>query len=62
MHAKHTLTSYLHLDRKECLLPGNRYRFITAFVLMFWQQFSGTNSIGKDRTLSNVEYLVLTIC
>lgn len=32
---------------KECLLPGNRYRFITGFVLMFWQQFSGTNSIGK---------------
>ncbi|EFQ85182.1 hypothetical protein CFE70_010002 [Pyrenophora teres f. teres 0-1] len=31
---------------KECLLPGNRYRFVTAFVLMFWQQFSGTNSIG----------------
>ncbi|EMD89340.1 hypothetical protein COCC4DRAFT_138114 [Bipolaris maydis ATCC 48331] len=31
---------------KECLLPGNRYRFITGFVLMFWQQFSGTNSIG----------------
>ncbi|KAF1830767.1 quinate permease [Decorospora gaudefroyi] len=31
---------------KECLIPGNRYRFITGFVLMFWQQFSGTNSIG----------------
>ncbi|KAI4711168.1 hypothetical protein J4E89_003733 [Alternaria sp. Ai002NY15] len=31
---------------KEVLLPGNRYRFITGFVLMFWQQFSGTNSIG----------------
>ncbi|KAF9731548.1 hypothetical protein PMIN03_002361 [Paraphaeosphaeria minitans] len=31
---------------RECLLPGNRYRFITGFVLMFWQQFSGTNSIG----------------
>jgi hypothetical protein len=31
---------------KECLLPGNRYRFITGFCLMFWQQFSGTNSIG----------------
>lgn len=28
---------------RECLLPGNRYRFITGFVLMFWQQFSGTN-------------------
>ena len=31
---------------KECLKPGNRVRFITAFWLMFWQQFSGTNSIG----------------
>ncbi|KAF2661463.1 quinate permease [Lophiostoma macrostomum CBS 122681] len=31
---------------RECLLPGNRYRFITGFCLMFWQQFSGTNSIG----------------
>ncbi|KAF4624444.1 hypothetical protein G7Y89_g13730 [Cudoniella acicularis] len=31
---------------KECLKPGNRYRFMSAFVLMFWQQFSGTNSIG----------------
>lgn len=27
---------------RECLLPGNRYRFITGFCLMFWQQFSGT--------------------
>ncbi|KAF2241946.1 quinate permease [Trematosphaeria pertusa] len=31
---------------KEVLLPGNRYRFLTGFALMFWQQFSGTNSIG----------------
>ncbi|RDW65252.1 hypothetical protein BP5796_09944 [Coleophoma crateriformis] len=31
---------------KECLTPGNRYRFITAFILMLCQQFSGTNSIG----------------
>lgn len=31
---------------KECLTPGNRYRFITAFVIMLCQQFSGTNSIG----------------
>lgn len=31
---------------KECLQKSNRFRFITAFVLMFWQQFSGTNSIG----------------
>ena len=31
---------------KECLQPGNRMRFLTAFFIMFWQQFSGTNSIG----------------
>ena len=29
---------------KECLLPGNRYRFITGFCLMFWHQFSGKSS------------------
>lgn len=34
------------LTWKECLKPSNRYRFFLAFVLMFWQQFSGTNSIG----------------
>jgi MFS family permease len=28
---------------RECLLPGTRYRFITGFIMMFWQQFSGTN-------------------
>ena len=31
---------------KECLAPGVRFRFITAFMIMFCQQFSGTNSIG----------------
>lgn len=31
---------------KECLTKSNRYRFFLAFVIMFWQQFSGTNSIG----------------
>ncbi|OQE31554.1 hypothetical protein PENSTE_c001G02731 [Penicillium steckii] len=31
---------------KECLQKSNRYRFLIAFVMMFWQQFSGTNSIG----------------
>lgn len=31
---------------KECLQKSNRYRFFLAFVMMFWQQFSGTNSIG----------------
>ena len=40
----------LHLTEgvtwKECLEPGVRFRFITGFVLMFCQQFSGTNSIG----------------
>lgn len=31
---------------KECIAPGNRYRFLTGFVIMVAQQFSGTNSIG----------------
>lgn len=31
---------------KECLQKSNRYRFIVGFLIMFWQQFSGTNSIG----------------
>lgn len=31
---------------KECLQKSNRFRFFLAFVIMFWQQFSGTNSIG----------------
>lgn len=31
---------------KECLKKSNRNRFLIAFILMFWQQFSGTNSIG----------------
>jgi len=31
---------------KECITPGNRYRFFTGFCIMFFQQFSGTNSIG----------------
>lgn len=31
---------------KECLQKSNRYRFFLGFVIMFWQQFSGTNSIG----------------
>jgi len=40
----------LHLTEgvtwKECIVPGVRYRFITGFMIMFCQQFSGTNSIG----------------
>jgi sugar porter (SP) family MFS transporter len=31
---------------REVLQRGNRYRFFLAFTIMFWQQFSGTNSIG----------------
>lgn len=34
------------LTWKEFLQKSNRNRFLFAFVLMFWQQFSGTNSIG----------------
>lgn len=32
---------------RECLTPGNRKRFAIGFMIMFWQQFSGTNSIGN---------------
>jgi len=31
---------------KECISPVNRYRFLAGILIMFWQQFSGTNSIG----------------
>lgn len=31
---------------RECIAPGNRYRFLAGFCIMFWQQFTGTNSIG----------------
>lgn len=34
------------LSWKECLKPGYRERFGLAFCIMFWQQWSGTNSIG----------------
>jgi len=40
------------LSWKECLQPGNRKRFILAFVVMTAQQFSGTNSIGYCKLLS----------
>jgi hypothetical protein len=40
----------LHLTEgvtwKECLKKGVRERFLIGFMIMFWQQFSGTNSIG----------------
>ena len=31
---------------KECLKPGTRIRLFIGFMIMFCQQFSGTNSIG----------------
>jgi sugar porter (SP) family MFS transporter len=31
---------------RECLQPGVRIRFITGFLIMVCQQFSGTNAIG----------------
>lgn len=34
------------LTWREVLQPGNRIRFANCFIIMFWQQFSGTNSIG----------------
>jgi hypothetical protein len=30
---------------KECLQPGSRKRFFIAFMIMFWQQFSGNSSL-----------------
>ena len=38
---------------KEILQPGVRKRFILAFCIMFWQQFSGTNSIGYYGEIPN---------
>ncbi|QSZ31496.1 hypothetical protein DSL72_001063 [Monilinia vaccinii-corymbosi] len=40
------LTATEGLTWNECLAPTNRFRLLSAFCLMFWQQFSGTNSIG----------------
>jgi sugar porter (SP) family MFS transporter len=37
---------------RECITPGNRYRFLTGFVIMVCQQFSGTNSIGMHSQLA----------
>lgn len=34
------------LTWREFLQKSNRNRFLFGFILMFWQQFSGTNSIG----------------
>lgn len=34
------------LTWREVLRPVNRLRFANCFIIMFWQQFSGTNSIG----------------
>jgi sugar porter (SP) family MFS transporter len=53
----------LHLTEgvtwRECLVPGNRYRFGVAFVIFLCQQFSGTNSIGKSACFHVVLVLVL---
>lgn len=49
----------LHLTEgvtwKECLKKGVRERFLIGFMIMFWQQFSGTNSIGYAVSLMPIQ-------
>ena len=50
----------LHLTEgvtwKECIAPGVRMRFVTGFLIMLCQQFSGTNSIGYYAPQSRLFY------
>lgn len=43
---EHEVEETQDLTWREVLQSGNRLRFINCFIMMFWQQFSGTNSIG----------------
>ncbi|KAJ5800254.1 uncharacterized protein N7518_002322 [Penicillium psychrosexuale] len=43
---EHEVESTQGLTWREAFLPGNRLRFINCFLIMFWQQWTGTNSIG----------------
>ena len=55
----------LHLTEgvtwKECIAPGVRMRFVTGFLIMLCQQFSGTNSIGYYAAESKIIPCILTI-
>lgn len=43
---EHEVEETQGLTWREALQSGNRLRFVNCFIMMFWQQFSGTNSIG----------------
>ncbi|QKX52980.1 uncharacterized protein TRUGW13939_00051 [Talaromyces rugulosus] len=43
---EHEVESTQGLTWRELLQPGNRLRFLNCFFIMFWQQWTGTNSIG----------------
>ncbi|KAJ5499085.1 Major facilitator superfamily domain general substrate transporter [Penicillium expansum] len=43
---EHEVEATQGLTWREPFLPGNRIRFVNCFLIMFWQQWTGTNSIG----------------
>ncbi|KAJ6148293.1 hypothetical protein N7497_010275 [Penicillium chrysogenum] len=43
---EHEVESTQGLTWREPFLPGNRIRFVNCFLMFFWQQWTGTNSIG----------------
>ncbi|CAI7606843.1 uncharacterized protein N7487_005673 [Penicillium crustosum] len=43
---EHEVEATQGLTWREPFLPGNRIRFFNCFLIMFWQQWTGTNSIG----------------
>lgn len=43
---EHEVEETQDLTWREVLQSGNRLRFVNCFIMMFWQQFSGTNSTG----------------
>lgn len=43
---EHEVEATQGLTWREPLQSGNRLRFLNCFLMMFWQQWSGTNSIG----------------
>lgn len=43
---EHEVEETQNLTWREVLQSGNGLRFVNCFIMMFWQQFSGTNSIG----------------
>ncbi|KAJ6022820.1 uncharacterized protein N7446_013172 [Penicillium canescens] len=43
---EHEVESTQGLTWREPFQSGNRIRFLNCFLMMFWQQWTGTNSIG----------------